>query len=290
MKAKSTKRAITIAILMLVQLAVSSTAPFFSSRYDGYLKVTFVKLIYALSFIVPCFLWKRVFKPIGATYSKHLWCEYKKPLFFIAFAAIVAFLQINTVFLELFPSLKSVSGSFMPQSFLGFVFSILMYAVIPAFTEEMFFRGVIMRVSGAGVRAAILSGVLFGLCHFNPAQLIYAVGSGIVLGLLFLYSNDIKLSVLLHFCVNFVVVLLSYMAKLLPVGAYVAGECIVWLAVLAVGIYYSYVLLRDYQIQLNSKTDDIKKNKGDIGCREIFSSALIIVYALIILATVLRYL
>ncbi len=288
MKANNSKRAAVLSILMLMQLVISSVAPFVSSLTEGYLKVLFVKLIYAVSFIAPCILWRRAFKPVGVSYSKHAWCEYKKPAIFIAFAAIVACLQINIVLLELFPSVKSATSGGMFDGFFGFLFSLLMYAVIPAITEELFFRGVVIRVSGGGRNAAILSGVLFGLCHFNPSQLIYSVGSGIVLGLLVLYTNDIRTSVALHLCVNTTVLVLSYLAKIMPVGVYVALECIVWLLVLALGIYCCYILLRDYQRQVNARTEEIKKIKTDICRAELCSSAMIIVYVVIIVATVLR--
>lgn len=288
MKAKNTKRAVIIAILMLCQLAISSFAPRVSSLCDGYIKVLAVKLIYAVSFLIPCFLWKRVFKPVGDSHSKHAWCEYRLPAFFIAFAAIVACLQVNVVLLELFPSEKAASGGFMPEGFWGFLFSLLMYAVIPAITEELFFRGVILRVAGGGFWAAVLSGALFGLCHFNPSQLVYSVGSGIVLGLLFLYTSDIKLPVLLHLCVNTVVLVLSYASRAVEVGVYVAAECILWLLILGIGIYFCYVLLRDHQIEINERTKDIKNIKTDISRAELVSPAMIVVYVAIILATVLR--
>jgi len=274
---------------VLLQLCVSSIAPLAASLSEGYLKVLLVKLIYAVSFVAPYFLWKRSFKPVGVSFSKHVYCEYKKPAFFVAFAAIVAFLQINIVILELIPSDASSSSGGMFEGVFGFLFSLLMYALLPALTEELFSRGVVMRISGGGVNAAILSGVLFGLCHFNPSQLIYSVGAGVVLGLLCLYTNDIKMSVYLHLCVNTTVLVLSYLAMILPVGAYVAVECVLWLAVLGLGIYYSNVLLRDYQRQIQQRGEEIKKYKEDIRITEIFSPAMLIVYGAIILATVLRY-
>jgi membrane protease YdiL (CAAX protease family) len=233
-------------------------------------------------------MWKRNFKPIGTTYYTHDWCEYKRPAFFVAFAAIVALLQINIVTLELF-SVTSVSSSGgMPEGFFGFLFSLVAYCVIPAMSEELFSRGVLMRVGGFGIRAAVLSGVIFGLCHFNPYQLIYSVGAGIVLSFLFLYTDDIRLTMLLHFVVNAVVLVLSYLAQICSVGLYVAIECVTWLAVLSVGVYFSWVILRDHQRALNEKTEDIKKNKADVTVSEIFSPAMIVVYAVIVVATVLR--
>ena len=288
MKGKSTGRAVRLSILLLTQLVICSVAPVVSGMLDSYLKVAVVKGIYALSFAVPCIMWKRMFKPIGASYYTHGWCEFKKPAFFVAFAAIVAFLQVNIVMLELFGvrSLSSDGGFF--EGILGFLFSLVMYCILPALSEETFSRGVVMRVGGMGVRAAVLSGVLFGLCHFNPYQLLYSIGTGIVLSFLLIYTEDIKLTVLLHFTVNTVVLVLSYLARLTPVGVYVAIECIVWLAVLSLGVYYSRVILRDHHRSLNEKTKELKKNKSDITLAEVFSPAMIIAFAAIVVATVLR--
>lgn len=288
MKGKNSPRSVRLAVLILAQLVISSAAPIASALLDSYFRVAAVKIIYALSFIIPYVMWKRMFKPIGVSYYTHDWCEYKKPAFFVAFAAIVALLQVNIVTLELFSITSVSSGSGMFEGFFGFLFSLIAYCVIPAISEEMFSRGVIMRVGGQGVRAAVLAGVIFGLCHFNPYQLVYAVGSGIVLSFLFLYTDDIRLSVLLHFVVNAVVLVLSYLSGICSVGVYVAIECITWLAVLALGIYYSWVILRDHHRALNEKSEEIKKRKNDITVSEIFSPAMIVVYAVILLATIFR--
>lgn len=285
---KSTGRAVRLAVLLLTQLAISSAAPLVSGMLDSYLKVVAVKGIYALSFIIPCIMWKRMFKPIGASYYTHGLCEFRKPAFFVAFAAIVALLQINIVALELFGVTSVSSGGGYFDGFLGFIFSLAFYCIIPAATEETFSRGVVMRVCGMGVRAAVLSGVLFGLCRYNPYQLVYSIGAGIVLSFLLVYTEDVKLTVLLHFTVNTVVLVLSYLARIIPVGAYVAVECIVWLTVLSLGVYYSRVILRDHHRSLNEKTKELKKNKSDITVGEIFSPAMIFTYALIAVVTVLR--
>ena len=285
---KSTGRAVRLSVLLLTQLVISSAAPLVSGMLDSYLRVVAVKGIYALSFIIPCIMWKRMFKPIGASYYTHGLCEFRKPAFFVAFAAIVALLQINIVVLELFgvTSVSSGGGSF--DGVLGFLFSLAFYCIIPAATEETFSRGVVMRVCGMGVRAAVLSGVLFGLCRYNPYQLVYSIGAGIVLSFLLVYTEDVKLTVLLHFAVNTVVLILSYLARIIPVGAYVAVECIVWLTVLSLGVYYSRVILRDHHRSLNEKTKELKKNKSDITVGEIFSPAMIFAYVLIAAVTVLR--
>ncbi len=288
MKGKSTRRAVRLSFLLLTQLLISSVAPIVSGMLDSYFKVAAVKVIYALSFFVPCIMWKRMFKPIGASYYTHGWCEFKKPAFFVAFAAIVAFLQVNIVLLELFGVSSVSSEGGVIGGVWGFLFSLGVYCVLPSLSEEAFSRGVVMRVCGMGARAAVISGVLFGLCQFNPYRLVYSVGTGIVLSFLLIYTEDIKLTVLLHFTVNTVVLILSYLSRSIPVGAYVAVECIVWLAVLSLGVYYSRIILRDHHRALNEKTKELKKNKSDITIAEVFSPAMIITYAAIAAATVLR--
>ncbi len=289
MKGKNSRRAVSLSMLLICQLLISSAAPIVSAFLESYLKVAAVKLIYALSFVVPYIIWKKTVKPVGVSYKKHDLCEYKKPAFFVAFAAIVAFLQMNIVLLELLGVSSISSGGGVFDGVFGFFFSLVMYAFIPAVSEEIFSRGVVMRAAGGGMRAAILSGVLFGVCHFNPYQLIYAAGAGVVLSVLYLYTDDIRLSVYLHLTVNTVVLILSYLAQVCSVGVYVALECLCWLTVLGLGVYYSFVILRDHHRSLNERTKQVMRIKSDIDSSEILSPAMVVVYVAIILATVLRF-
>ena len=289
MREKNISRSMKISILILCQLIISSLAPIASYYLDSYAKIIAVKLIYALSFTIPYYLWVRAFRPIGSSRKKRSVCAYKLPAFFVAFAAIVASLQVNIVLIELIGVSGGSSESSMPEGFFGFLFSFFMYAVIPSASEELFARATVMRAAGTGIKAALFSGVIFGLCHFNPYQLFYSVSCGIILSLLYLYTADIKPAIYLHFTVNTVVLILSYISKISSMGVYMAIESFTWLAILAVGVYFCYILLRDHQTALNEKTKEILNYKHDIKVREIFSVPLTVVYVIIILATVLRY-
>lgn len=289
MKQNSNKREVQFAFLLILSLTISSFAALISPLVDSYyLKVFLVKGIYALSYLVSFWLWKRSYHVIGDGYAKHKYCEYKLPAFFVAFAAVVAFLQINIVLLEMLS--YSSDSSPMPSGFLGYVFSLIMFVILPAYTEELFFRGVLLKISGGGFRAALLSGIVFGLCHFNLSQYIYAVGSGIVFAFLYIYTDDFKLCVILHTVINFTVMSLSYLSRTLSVGWYVFIECLVWLCILSLGVYYSYILLRDYGHKIAQKTEDIKNKKGDIGRGALISKPMIVCYSVIALLTVLRFL
>lgn len=78
-------------------------------------------------------------------------------------------------------------------------------AVVPAFVEELMFRGMIysnLRPYGRGV-AIVISAVLFGLMHQNAGQLLYATAAGVVLAVVYEMTRSFWCCVLLHFFNNF---------------------------------------------------------------------------------------
>ena len=88
-------------------------------------------------------------------------------------------------------------------------------AVVPAFCEEMLFRGVILnglRSYGACFSIGI-SALLFSLMHTNLQQLPYTLILGVVLGIIVYFTRDLKLSMLIHFSNNAVAVLLMYFTR-----------------------------------------------------------------------------
>jgi hypothetical protein len=71
--------------------------------------------------------------------------------------------------------------------------------------EEVLFRGIILQefMSTMKVKAAvILSSVVFGCMHIQPIQIGYAIMCGLILGIAYVYSNSIYLSILIHSVFN----------------------------------------------------------------------------------------
>lgn len=88
-------------------------------------------------------------------------------------------------------------------------------AIVPAFAEELLFRGLIisnLKPYGAGT-AVIVSSVLFGLMHQNPVQLLYATAAGLVFGYVYIKTESIWCCVAVHFVNNFVSVLQMYFSS-----------------------------------------------------------------------------
>lgn len=79
-------------------------------------------------------------------------------------------------------------------------------AVIPALCEEVFFRGYIQKNymdSLSPARGILLTGIVFGLFHLSPANLVPLTFMGWYLGYVYYKSQNLLVPVAVHFCNNF---------------------------------------------------------------------------------------
>lgn len=79
---------------------------------------------------------------------------------------------------------------------------VLIFPVI----EELLFRGIIMQefLSTMGkMPAIILSGLIFGLMHFQPVQIGYAFICGMIISSVYFYTRSIYVAILTHMIFNF---------------------------------------------------------------------------------------
>ena len=112
-----------------------------------------------------------------------------------------------------FPIKDTISIS----SFGEYALSIFTMAVIPAITEELLFRGVVLhglRSRFNDMSAILLSGLMFALMHTNLQQFIYPFILGSIMGWLVLRTGSIVSSIIVHFINNLTVVTLSYVENL----------------------------------------------------------------------------
>ena len=82
-----------------------------------------------------------------------------------------------------------------------------MLSILPAIGEELFFRGILQKIcigifknnfAGIGITSLV-----FGMLHFQIENLLSIVFASILLGLIYDYSKNIFLTILLHFGFNF---------------------------------------------------------------------------------------
>ena len=103
------------------------------------------------------------------------------------------------------------------------IISIILVGIIPAFVEEMLFRGVIL--SGftqnySMKKSILLSALLFGLIHLNPWQFVTAFIVGIITAWLFIKTKSIILCVYIHLFNNILAVIALKFSNVLPIRGF----------------------------------------------------------------------
>ncbi len=95
---------------------------------------------------------------------------------------------------------------------------LLLIAVLPAITEEITIRGVVL--SGYDNKnthvACIASGLLFGIMHLDPQQFLYATALGFILALVVRMTNSIFASAIMHFIINGTSITIQKILSFLP--------------------------------------------------------------------------
>ena len=99
------------------------------------------------------------------------------------------------------------------------VLQFISVAIVPGICEEFLFRGMILSSLApyGKTGAVIVSALLFGFMHQNPFQMFYATAAGIVLGLMYLYTNSIWCCMITHILNNTLSLVMSVTAARLPV-------------------------------------------------------------------------
>jgi len=82
-----------------------------------------------------------------------------------------------------------------------FIVSIILVGIIPAFAEEMFFRGLLLngfQKNYSDKKAILISSLLFGIIHLNPWQFVTAFIIGLVMAWIYINTKSILLCIYMH--------------------------------------------------------------------------------------------
>lgn len=87
--------------------------------------------------------------------------------------------------------------------------AIIVIVIVPAVTEEWFFRGMVQnalqRMTGKTVASVVLSAILFSAMHFESLGFLPRVVLGLVLGFLYAYKGNLWMSITAHVVNNMLV-------------------------------------------------------------------------------------
>lgn len=175
-------------------------------------------IVYFLSFLLPVILFNKMNKYSQKEIYEPKESDKKSPLYAtlligMGLVAILCASFVNYFLLECFTDYADFSSQYLwyvelkhPYQIVIYVIS---YAIIPAFVEELLFRGTICRsltVYGKGT-AIVISAVLFALMHTNVEQLLYTFVAGLFFAWIYVETKSIIFPILLHFLNNFISVL-----------------------------------------------------------------------------------
>lgn len=206
-------------ILLLVVFGLILAANFLPEDVLGmeenpYLAVVVIELLtYAVPTIFYCRVRGREFTPklrlkMFAP-SQFLYLIYAA-VFMLSGVVLVSMFMYNT-FPEAFEAsaVTEYAAFAMNSRFFDVLYLIIVFAVLPAVTEEFLFRGVIIAEYdryGAGV-AAVMSAVVFAMSHFSLARFPVYFFSGLVLSSVLFATRSVIAAALIHITNNVVVLL-----------------------------------------------------------------------------------
>jgi membrane protease YdiL (CAAX protease family) len=148
-----------------------------------------------------------VLKDLGL---ENFWQKFKK-----AFYYFLIFLLASGIFFKIysfFVDLKALYAVEIIRVYKNENLWLLLFfvALLPAFSEELFFRGVLVLGALKSKKALLglfLSTVIFALVHFNWVLLPYYFLIGLYLGVIALKTKSLLVPFVVHFLINFLVVL-----------------------------------------------------------------------------------
>lgn len=153
---------------------------------------------------------------------------------------------------------------------------LILMAFLPAAAEELIFRGIFYgsyRRKNV-IRAALMSGLLFGITHLNLNQFAYAFAIGVAFCLLYEASGSLVLPMTAHFAINANTVLMLYamggmpdtdvqgsVEEAVPAGM-IMTVAVVFLVFAMLGLFFFGMILKKIAARAG-KTDEFRVSVAD---------------------------
>lgn len=169
------------------------------------------------------------------------------------------FNYIDSAFASL--GLNKGASSYTLNTWPKFLASTIVLALVPAFVEEIVFRGTLLHglKQYTMIGAVLLSSVCFAFFHLSVFQLFYQLYLAIAFALVVCFTQDIKLSMIMHFTNNFLVVLFEFLQKRYSFNWFFMDSIPLWLAILMFILCTALISCLIYIIKIRNK-NKIKKH------------------------------
>jgi membrane protease YdiL (CAAX protease family) len=104
-----------------------------------------------------------------------------------------------------------------------FIISVILIGIVPAFIEEMLFRGVLLngfKRNYSEKKAILISAMLFGIIHLNPWQFVTAFIIGVIMAWIYIKTESIILCIYMHFFNNIMSIIVLKYTDVFPIKGF----------------------------------------------------------------------
>lgn len=199
--------------MFIMQFVCSFAISAFAPDISGEVESALVDILcYVIYLVVPFGIAAVIFKTCLASHDgyKPKYLTPKKPVLYILGAVGVGYIvniTVNLLFGWLLDRFETPATA-VPETTAGIILLYFSTAVLPAVLEEWAFRGVILKnlLPYGRKGALIISALLFGIMHVDPARVVFASVFGLLLGICYEYTRSIKIPMIIHFINNSIAV------------------------------------------------------------------------------------
>lgn len=137
---------------------------------------------------------------------------------------------------------EALNGDLMEQllagsGILSLVSNMIMFALVPAIVEEIFFRGLVQRLvhnfSGNAHWAVIVSATSFAFIHGQASGILGFLLMGFVLGYLYQFTGNLRLTMIFHFLNNLFTLSVDMLYREGHIDLNTESETPIWLGVIS---------------------------------------------------------
>lgn len=245
---------IFIGILTVLQLGVSLAEMFLLPIFDEKIKLV-LSIIGSFSYVIAYFVPVAIFKKV---YSKDYVSIKTAPRMGAhPISMILASLSVCLAASHFWSYISSGDGDVQIYHGESIVLLMISTVLVPAFCEELFFRGLIMtNLMPLGRNFAIIaSGIIFGLVHGNHDQIFFATVAGIAFGFIYAETGSIWCGVVAHMLNNFIAIAETVLWGTLKTGTAIKINVVIEALIMLCGVISIIYLLKIRKNENREVTD-----------------------------------
>ena len=207
-------------IFFVVRSIISSGVPFTNLFY--YIYAFLVEGVFALAVLVVCLIKKKSFVQASGL-NKKVNISLVGLCVGISVVCLLGLGGVSDFFMQILEWLgySSEGAGIQVTTFWELLIYTILIAAMPAFCEELLFRGLMQNaLSKYGKHLSVfITAFSFMIMHGSPDQTVHQFILGIIFGYIVYYTGNLWLTIIIHFCNNFFVLVANFIYNISASGS-----------------------------------------------------------------------